>query len=138
MTFSAGFFVGFAVILGTILVLALGSRWLIGMICPPGETKDKLVKAWKIGIPSSLVLAVTIFLVAFLWTGWRPTPARSQPQGTLDAGKAGTLEYRPAENTSKQRTDRLKEGDRIQEEGQEDLQEFRSKFFGQDKKEEVK
>lgn len=131
---NLGMVLGFGLVLFTHVVLGLTARFIIVRVVDPNSLVPAL-KYWRIAFWCILVLSISVFFIAFAWTGIGPSQNLDQPQGEIDPAPASALENIPGENRPEERVERLGEGDKLQEKGQQDLESFRDKFFNKEKKE---
>ncbi len=127
-----GLFIGFGLVLVTLFAVSWLGKRLIKKHVP--DPKPVLAIYGPV-VNSVFAFGIVAFVLAFIWTGWHPAPS-PQSQGELDLDAAGELEYVPGENRAQERRKRLEQGDDLQREGQEGLQEFRTKLLQQRKEEE--
>lgn len=121
---NVGMIIGFVVVLLTMFALSSLVQYLIKKNVP--EPKEALKVGGRI-VSSIFLVAFVLFFIAMIWTGWRVSPT-PHPQGELET-TAGELDYTPGENRPKERRERLGQGDDLQREGQQKLQEFRKEFL---------
>jgi hypothetical protein len=128
-----GFLTGWAIAIATFVLVGLLTRHLLKKNIPE-DSKDTALKYWGLSFSSLSAILVVSFVITFMLFGWRSAPIHGEPQGGLDTTETtGQLGLQEGENSPRGKGDRLKEGDAIQKQGMEDLQDFRSKVLKKEK-----
>lgn len=136
---NSGILIGCGLLLLTIIIVGLFARWMLSdAYFPDLERKKNAVLIWRSVFGSAICLALMAFILVFLWTGINVVPTGDQPEGKLDTGGVLKLETSTGENRPEGRADRIKEGTKIQKEGQEELDDFRKDFFKPEEQEKAK
>jgi len=129
---NGGMLIGFGLALFTLVTLGLMVRQIIKKVGQERDWRQQALDTWRLIFWTLCLVSITLFTIAFIWTGIRPAANPNQPEGSIDSEPASSLEYKPGDNRSAERIERLKVGDTIQKEGQKELEDFRNKFFSKD------
>ena len=76
-------FIGFGSVLVTIVAIALVVKYLMNKHIPDSEQRVRILGIYSSVVSGIIMVAVVMFIVAFVWTGWRSAPS-PHPEGELD------------------------------------------------------